>query len=386
MSSGIGRVLMRAQSDARLLEIARAGHEPAFEAIVQRYRRPLEQFCRRLLPPALVEDAMQATLLSAWTALRRGAEVRELRPWLYAIARNAALKALAKAGEHGSELSEHLAATESTPDIVELRSRTRETLAALAALPERQRDAFLKTVLEGRSREQIALELELSEGAVRQLVHRARVTLREAATALVPLPLLLRFAARAHTTAVPMSERVAELAPGAGAAGAAGALKLAVLLGATGAVAAAVAAPHVVPDRRAAPSVPAATAARAAAVAPAAATATPRADGSAAAESPRAPGGDGGRTPRAQPRRRPAHAHVASSGNGDSTTGDSASDEPAADDPTAETDAPASDDPTPGDPPARESPPAAGDPPTPDPAPDPPAEPAAPEPAAEPAP
>jgi hypothetical protein len=33
--------LLRAQTDERLVELARAGHERAFEAIVERYRKPL---------------------------------------------------------------------------------------------------------------------------------------------------------------------------------------------------------------------------------------------------------------------------------------------------------------------------------------------------------
>ena len=65
-------VLLRTQSDARLIALAREGHERAFEAIVERYRRPLLRHCRRLLPEARAEDALQQALVSAWGALRRG--------------------------------------------------------------------------------------------------------------------------------------------------------------------------------------------------------------------------------------------------------------------------------------------------------------------------
>ena len=40
---------LQTQPDAKLVELARAGHERAFEALVQRYRRPLLRYCRRLL-------------------------------------------------------------------------------------------------------------------------------------------------------------------------------------------------------------------------------------------------------------------------------------------------------------------------------------------------
>src|SRR5215212_7328766 len=91
-------VLLRTQSDARLVALARAGQERAFEAIVERYRRPLLRACRRVLPEARAEDALQQALVDAWRALRRGDEVRELRPWLYRIVHNTALNQLRKSG------------------------------------------------------------------------------------------------------------------------------------------------------------------------------------------------------------------------------------------------------------------------------------------------
>src|SRR3954454_380438 len=90
--------LLRTQSDDRLVALARAGHERAFEAIVERYRRPLVRTCRRLLAEARAEAAVQPALVAPWTARARGDEVRELRPWLYRIANNTALNQLRIAG------------------------------------------------------------------------------------------------------------------------------------------------------------------------------------------------------------------------------------------------------------------------------------------------
>src|SRR5918997_609850 len=97
-------VLLRTQSDARLVGLASAGHDRAFEAIVERYRRQLLRACRRILPEARAEDALQLALVSAWTALRRGDEVRELRPWLYRIVHNTALNAVRATGYDFAEL------------------------------------------------------------------------------------------------------------------------------------------------------------------------------------------------------------------------------------------------------------------------------------------
>src|SRR3954451_15232017 len=198
-------VLLRTQSDERLIGLARGGHERAFEAIVERYRRALLREARRYLPEARAEDALQQTLVAAWTALRRGDDVRELRPWLYRIARNTALNQLRLNGYDYAELREALRIGPAPQDEIERRSVIRQTLAGLAELPERQREALLRIAVEGRGQEEVARELGVSAGAVRQLVHRARVTLRAAATALVPTPIAI-WAAGAAGGATPVGQ------------------------------------------------------------------------------------------------------------------------------------------------------------------------------------
>src|SRR4051795_3581472 len=132
--------LLRTQSDERLVALARAGHERAFEAIVERYRKPLLRHSRRLLPETRAEDALQQALLSAWTALRRGDDVRELRPWLHRIVHNSSLNALRAAGYDYEELRETLEGSGGPAELAERRAVVRGALAGLAALPERQRD------------------------------------------------------------------------------------------------------------------------------------------------------------------------------------------------------------------------------------------------------
>ena len=182
--------ILRTQTDERLVALAREGHEAAFTAIVERYRRPMLVACRRFLPEARAEDAVQQTFVAAWKGLRRGDEVRELRPWLYRIARNTALNALRTPGYDVTELQESLRVTEAPQDELERREAVRRTLAGLAALPERQREALLRTAVEGAAHADVARDLGLSEGATRQLVMRARTTLRSAASAVLPFPVL----------------------------------------------------------------------------------------------------------------------------------------------------------------------------------------------------
>ncbi len=49
MSPQLPTALLRAQTDERLARLAAAGSERAFEAIVERYRRPLLAYARRML-------------------------------------------------------------------------------------------------------------------------------------------------------------------------------------------------------------------------------------------------------------------------------------------------------------------------------------------------
>src|SRR4051812_40843011 len=84
---------LAAAPDARLVALARGGDECAFIAIVDRYRAPLARYCRRFLAPAPADDALQQTFINAHRALTREDPTvpLALKPWLYRIARNAAL-------------------------------------------------------------------------------------------------------------------------------------------------------------------------------------------------------------------------------------------------------------------------------------------------------
>src|SRR6195952_5401035 len=85
-------VVLRAQSDQRLIALARVGSEAAFEALVRRHRHELVIHCRRLLlSEARAEDAVQQSLLAAWQALLAGEEVQHPRAWLHRIAHNRCL-------------------------------------------------------------------------------------------------------------------------------------------------------------------------------------------------------------------------------------------------------------------------------------------------------
>jgi RNA polymerase sigma factor (sigma-70 family) len=207
MSPRLSDLFLSSQSDERLVALARAGHERAFAAIVERYRPELQAHARRLCADGRGEDVVQQAFLSAYAALRSGVEVKHLRGWLYRIVRNAAHRSPSPVFV---PLDGATASAETVEDVVQQRALAMSALTELAQLPARQRQAMVGTV-GGMARSEVASTMGLSEGAVRQLVHRARSTLRTAVTAVTPWPLARWLAALGQST--PGSE----LAAGAGA-------------------------------------------------------------------------------------------------------------------------------------------------------------------------
>ena len=210
------RPVLSTQSDERLVDLVRAGSEPAFETIVERYRGALMRYVSRLLPPERAEDVVQQAFVNAYEAMQRGDAELNLKPWLYRIAHNSALNALRDRGLRHDQLDDSLDGVERPDQALERTQGLRDVLVAVQALPNRQRDAIVLRELEGRSYAEIALALGVTDGAVRQLLNRARNSLRAAAAAITPMPLLTRLAS--SDPAEPVTARVAEMV-GVGAAG-----------------------------------------------------------------------------------------------------------------------------------------------------------------------
>lgn len=181
-----GTAVLACQSDDRLVALCRDGHEAAFEAIVRRYRRPLLAYARRLLGDGRAEDAVQQAFLNAYRAIGSTEDELELRPWLYRITHNATLDALRPGRLETVALSDERDGVERPDEVFERRQRMRDVVAAVQELPRGQRDALVLRELEGRGHDEIALQLGVTGGAVRQLIHRARSSVRAGVSAVMP--------------------------------------------------------------------------------------------------------------------------------------------------------------------------------------------------------
>ena len=157
---------------------------------MRRYRRELLAYCRRVGSVGTnAEDTLQQALLQAWSAIRTGVEVRDPRAWLYRIVHNVAVSNQRRPVVLPVEVRD-TAGANGADHVAEQRMAARDALAGLAALPDLQREVMVGTAVDGMSHEELASALGLSSGAVRGLIYRARATLRAAAAAITPGPLI----------------------------------------------------------------------------------------------------------------------------------------------------------------------------------------------------
>ena len=184
-----GGVLLRTQPDRRLAELAAEGRDVAFEEIVRRYRPGLLSFAARISSRDSADDVVQDSMLKAHAALEHGDSPESVRAWLFAIVRNTALNERRDRRVH-QQLDENHDSVEQPPEAVDMRRRLRDLVQALAGLPAAQRQAIVQRELEGKGHDEIAQALQVSPGAVRQLIFRARSALRAGAGLLLPMQAL----------------------------------------------------------------------------------------------------------------------------------------------------------------------------------------------------
>jgi len=149
----------------------------AFAEIDKRHRAALERYVRRLLRSSSdAEDVVQDALVAAHAALIAGEPVRELRAWLYRLARNRAIDEIRRARSRNVELTEDHTDTDRTDPamIFSRKEAVRRMFEDLAELPDAQRTALMRHELDGAPTDAIATELGVSREATQMLIARAR--------------------------------------------------------------------------------------------------------------------------------------------------------------------------------------------------------------------
>jgi RNA polymerase sigma-70 factor (ECF subfamily) len=192
-----------------LLETAKPADRDAFQQLAEPYRRELQLHCYRMLGSYFeAEDLVQETFLRAWRARERFEGRTSFRNWLYRIATNACLNALASRPKSPRVLTDtsgspadafpeapatDIAWLEPYPDSMldgiadampgpDARYEMRESVrlafvAAIQQLPPRQRAVLLLRDVLGWSALETAQLLDVSVAAANSALQRARATL-----------------------------------------------------------------------------------------------------------------------------------------------------------------------------------------------------------------
>ena len=171
--------------DAVLMLAFCAGDRTAFDALFRRWAAPLLRYLERMLrDAAAAEELVQEVFLRVHGARERYQPEARFSTWLYRIATNLALNELRRPRRRAphASLDEPDAPEPAGAQPAPERSLDARRLAAraaheLARLPERQRAALCLSAVEGLSYAEVAAALEISESAVKALVHRARTAL-----------------------------------------------------------------------------------------------------------------------------------------------------------------------------------------------------------------
>jgi RNA polymerase sigma-70 factor (ECF subfamily) len=192
---------------AERLEVRR-GDEDRFRSLIEPHSPALHAHCCRMLgSPDDADDALQITLLRAWRALPKFRGRSSVRTWLYRIATNACLDAIAKRPQQIAPVDIGQAAAAGPPErppigswiepyaddtlvgvageaAPEARYERREAfelalIAALRHLPARQRSVLILRDVLGFSAKEAADALSTTVPSVNAALLRARRAVEE---------------------------------------------------------------------------------------------------------------------------------------------------------------------------------------------------------------
>jgi RNA polymerase sigma-70 factor (ECF subfamily) len=175
-------------SDEELVERFQNGESSAFDVLVHRWERKVQGAIYRLVGPGEdVRDLSQETLLKAYRGLGTFKKEARFSSWLYQIALNTcrdrmrrgrgksyvSFDELSETGEAGSERGPNAL------DLIEAHDLSRQVAAAVAALPEEQREVVVLKEYQGLTFLEIAEALDVPLSTVKTRLYRGLGQLRQ---------------------------------------------------------------------------------------------------------------------------------------------------------------------------------------------------------------
>jgi len=179
--------------DVQLMLAVQRGDQSAFEQLFKKHVKGVIGFAMQFVGRrARAEELSQDVFLQIFRTRARYVPRARFRTWLYRMVSNACLSELRRADHRGRprpvvgsddrqtdpELV-HESTSRSSEDELLDREALGRVRAVLRELPPQQRAALLLARVEGLSYEEVATTLSCSVSAVKSLIHRATVTLRQ---------------------------------------------------------------------------------------------------------------------------------------------------------------------------------------------------------------
>jgi RNA polymerase sigma-70 factor (ECF subfamily) len=179
--------------DTKLMLRLQRGDLTGFEELIERHRDSVLNLAYRFMGDrAEAEDALQEVFMRVFRARQRYEPTARFSTWLYRIATNYCLNAvkarradrwwsLHAVGDDGEEFHQDVAIDrrEGPEDVLARKEVAEAIREAVNRLPDSQRMAIVLNKYHGQSYQEISRAMDLSVMAVKSLLMRARVNLRD---------------------------------------------------------------------------------------------------------------------------------------------------------------------------------------------------------------
>ncbi|MFH1282190.1 MAG: RNA polymerase sigma factor [bacterium] len=179
-------------SDTQFIKEFKSGNKESFSHILKRYKKPLVNFAyRNFGSKEDAEDAVQDILVKVYKALDSYMPEKALSTWIFTIAANqlSNIKRRKKIISFLSfeQLQENREESKINQPAETCRDEKKQEVSQLGAdiqeaifhLPDAQRKAVMLAKYENIPYEEIAKILKTTSGAVKQLIFRAKITLKK---------------------------------------------------------------------------------------------------------------------------------------------------------------------------------------------------------------
>ena len=165
-------------SDQSLVDAINRGDVRAFDALYYRYRDWVVRLAARLTgnqDDAL--DVLQETFSYVFRKFPGFRLTASMTTFLYPVVKNLSIAARRKRTRMASTDAAE-APDPAAPVAIDFSQERRELAAAMASLPEPQREVLLMRFVDGMSLQEVAAALSIPEGTVKSRIHNAIATLR----------------------------------------------------------------------------------------------------------------------------------------------------------------------------------------------------------------